>query len=508
MADAVLPPMPAIERTEIDGVPTFWTDEPGPLIAALVFRVGRSDEPTPLGGISHIAEHLALAGLGIQDYDHNGFVDGTRTLFTSAGKADEVIAFLNAVVDGLSDPPLDRLLVERRILREEREQRGPSIGGAMRWYRFGYDGHGHGLGPDDDELGLDWLGPDRVRAWSADRFTRQNAALWLSKPPPGGLHLPLGEGRRHEVAAPAMVPGVTFPSHLRWDGPGATVSFLSSRTPAINMVSNIAHRRMRQQLRFDHGLVYDVEFEYEPLGPDTAHVMFGAESPPERKARVVGVLVDVLDELARNGPTEAELAGEVDGFIRRFDERDGRLSVLDAITLDHLWDGPVRSVQGLLDVRKAVTPDDAAAVLHDALPSLLALVDGDTPDGRFAEYPAWTPDEIPGREHGPAGFFLPGRRPKERLIAGPDGISATVSPTERMTIRYRDCVAVIHEGPHVRRLLSRDGTTITVDGSLWKDGQRLVEDIDAATPAELVACAEHGIGGLEDPDDEGDVTTP
>jgi hypothetical protein len=505
MSDA-LPPMPPVGQTEIDGVPTFWTDEPGPLMARLMFRVGQSDEPTPRGGVSHIVEHLALARLGIPDYDHNGSVEATRTYFTSSGRPDEVVAFLDAVVAGLADLPLDRILFERRILRAERDRRGFSVNGAVRWYRFGYDGHGRGLGPQDDELGLDWLGPEPVRAWAAERFTRQNAACWLSKPPPAGLRLPLADGVRQNVAAPVTVPGVAFPSHRRWDGPGATLSFISSRTPGANMISNIAHRRMRRQLRFDHGLVYDVRFEYEALGPDTTHVVFATDCPPARRGRVIGVLVDVLDELARTGPTEAELKREVAAFIRQLEARDGRLSVVDALAIDHLWDGPFLSAQGLHDLRRAVTPDDAVAALREALPTLLAVVDADTPAGRFTDYPISSPDAIVGREHGPIGFFLlPAWKPTQRLIAGPYGISAVVSPTARMTIYYRDCVAVVHEAPQVRRLLARDGTSFAVDGAMWKDGRRAIAGIDAAIPAELVACTEHGVGGLEDPDSEEDV---
>src|SRR5215469_11862812 len=38
-----LDPLPAtgqVHRTEIDGIPTFWVDRPGPMTASLAFRVG------------------------------------------------------------------------------------------------------------------------------------------------------------------------------------------------------------------------------------------------------------------------------------------------------------------------------------------------------------------------------------------------------------------------------------------------------------------------------------
>jgi zinc protease len=411
------------------------------------------------------------------------------------------VAFVHAVVSGLAEPPMERLVLERRILREEREQRGPSLGAAIRWYRFGYDGHGRGLGPGDDELGIDWLGAEPVLTWIAERYTRQNAVLWLSGPPPADLRLPLPDGRRYPVAAPTAVPGQVFPAHMRWEGPAATVGLIGPRTPAMNIVGGIAHRRMRQQLRFDHGLVYDVETEYQPLDADTAHVMYGAECPPERVGRVLAVLIDVLDELARNGPTPAELHAENRSFCRQFEERDGRLGLLDAVAEDKLWDGPVQTAQELLDARIAVDPGSAAAALDTALRTMLVLADADPPSGRFAEIPAWSAHRVDGREHGPAGFFLPGRKPKDRVRASSDGISVVFSPAEVMTARYRDCVASVHVTPSVRHLLTRDGVLLPLDADMWKDGQRLIDEIDASIPAALVACGEHGLGGLEDPDE-------
>jgi hypothetical protein len=316
MPDAAMPPVPPINRTEVDGVRTLWIDEPGPLIATLAFRVGRSDEPTPQSGITHIVEHLALAGLGVQDYDHNGFVDGQQTVFTSIGRPDEVKTFLEEVVRGLTNPPLDRLLLERRILREERNQRGPSIGAALRWYRFGYAGQGRALGPGDDELALDWLGPGPVADWIQRWFTRQNAILWLTGPVPEGLRLELPDGEPSPTPDITPVPGVTFPTHLAWDGPAATLGYIAPRTSAIHIASSIAHRRARQRLRFDQGLVYDVELDYEPVAPTVAHVMLGASCPDERIRQVTDGLLGIVRQLATDGPTQHELDQEQSGYRR------------------------------------------------------------------------------------------------------------------------------------------------------------------------------------------------
>ena len=503
------PVFPIVQRTEVDGVPTLWIDEPGPMVASLMFRVGRCDEPTPMGGVSHIVEHLALARLGVQDYDHNGFVDGDKTVFTTIGRPDEVVEFLGSVTAALGDLPTERLLLERRILREERAQRGPSIGGALRWYRYGYAGQGRGLGPGDDELGLDWLGPEPVLAWARRWFTTGNAMLWLTGAPPSDLRLTgLPGGDRAEGPRIDTTPGVTFPAHLAWDGPGANLSMTGARSAALNVAGNIAHRRARQRLRFDQGLVYDVQQDYEPVAPGTAHVMLGADCNDERIPAVAEALLGVLRELAEDGPTAAELDGEVRAYLRQFDDRDGRIGLLAVSALDALWGEAVLSAEEFLARRQAVGPADAAGALREAMATLLILANAPAV-GALPPYPSWSTTRLAGREHAPAGFFLPGRRPKERLFAGPEGLTLVLDGGW-LTVPYADAVACIHDSPDTRTLLGRDGMRLTVQAPAWKDGHAVVAAIDAALPATLVACAEHGIGGLEDetpPDQDAAVST-
>ncbi len=492
-------PLPRVERTEIDGIPTFWSDVgEGPFIAALSFRVGRADEATTETGISHIVEHLALAPLGVQAYDHNGFVDATRTNFHSLGDATDATDFLATVANGLSSPPLDRLLIERRILRSEHDQQGPSIGGAVRWFRWGYGGHGL---VGEEELGLAWLGPERVKAWAESRYTRGNGALWLSGPPPAGLRIPLPDGPRHPTPSLAPIPTLRFPLHHTWNGPGVTCTFVMPRRPESNMVVNIAHRRARQRLRFDQGLIYDVALDYEPLDAGTVHVTLGADCPEESVAKVRDALLGVIDELAADGPTPDELGVEVNGFRRQFEDRDARLGFLDASVIDVLFGAEPLTAEQILDGRIAVTPDLAAATLRASLESLLVLAGGDPlPETRFGRYPAWSSDVVTGKEHGPAGFFLPGRKPKERIVVGAEGITLRHSATDQVTIRYRDCVAVLHRSPTERDLFSADGFRIPVVAAMWNGGADIVAAIDAAVTSDRVACDEHGIGALADPD--------
>lgn len=486
-----------MKRTEVDGIPTFWADTPpGRYVAMLQFRVGRADEPAPWGGITHLVEHLALAPLTQQRYDHNGVVEGVRTIFLSVGDPEDAVDFFAKLSDSFAALDLDRLLMERRILLREAEQSGgPGVGGALRALRFGLLGQGAlGLG----EFGLGWLGPEAVRQWAAERFTRGNAALVLSGPPPAGLRIRLPDGPRQATPTPRSLGDVAWPAHLTWDGPGVTLSMLMPRLPESNMLMNVAQRRARQSLRFEQGLVYDVMPDYEPLDGNTAHVVVGADVPDSDLVPVSRALVEVLDRLAADGPTPDELALEVDGFRRQFNDRDAQIGFLDVAAADHLYGGHEREPDEILANRERVTPDQAAATLRSSLESLLLLAGGPPYDGRFSPYPPGSPSAVDGREYKPAGFHLPGRGPRERLVAGPDGVSVKVDGDFLLTVRFRDCRVVEHPEDRGRILWAEDGTRVAVAADAWRGGDEVISAIDAALPAEVVACDEHGVGALAD----------
>ena len=51
------------DRTLVDGGPVYWSSHVGQPTIALLFRVGRVDEPFAQLGVSHAVEHLALNAL-------------------------------------------------------------------------------------------------------------------------------------------------------------------------------------------------------------------------------------------------------------------------------------------------------------------------------------------------------------------------------------------------------------------------------------------------------------
>ncbi len=64
----------AVQKTEVDGVPTVWAPSEGELTAGLVFRVGRADETWARSGITHLVEHLALHASERPYVSQNGIV--------------------------------------------------------------------------------------------------------------------------------------------------------------------------------------------------------------------------------------------------------------------------------------------------------------------------------------------------------------------------------------------------------------------------------------------------
>ena len=114
-------PSAAVRRTgagsamEIDGVPVFYGSSPGPLRAALMFRVGQADEQLAIRGITHLVEHLALSGTAVKPHTVNGLSGNVFTTFVASGDHKAVTHQLRGVCDRLTNLPMGRLEQERSV---------------------------------------------------------------------------------------------------------------------------------------------------------------------------------------------------------------------------------------------------------------------------------------------------------------------------------------------------------------------------------------------------------
>ncbi len=499
------PPPSDIHRVNVDGVPVFWIDVPGPRVGVLMFGVGRAHERAATGGISHLVEHLALAPLTQQEYGHNGFVADNRTVLHASGTEDELADFFRSVTTSIGNLPLDRLGMERRILRQEAKDRSPSIAGMLLWYRFGNRGHGQ-LGVE--ELGLGWLGAEPVAAWARTWFTRENAAMWFSGPPPANLALSLPAGKPDITVPRDPIPTLAFPAHLAWSSPRVSLSYLTKRSTAAVVTLDSIARRAREVLRFERGLVYDVHTDYERLDADTAHCTLSADCAPDQTTIVRDELLRALDDIARDGVTADEIRRAARTFHDGLQAPQARLGYLDGTTYDHIIGGRMETLDELTAEYAALEGQTAAEQLRGSLDTALLCVPGDTPgDGRWSLYGGWSTDVVegrtfqtPGRRVG--GVRLPTRKAEQTLTVGPDGVTWRSDEGHPLTVRYDECVAYRHWEGDVRELWGADGFRVRLLPNEWHAGAEAVRIVDAAIPQEVVVCDEHGLGAFEDPADK------
>jgi zinc protease len=479
--------LPVIHQGEIDGVPTLWSPMAGPLTAALQFRVGRVDEQRPISGITHLVEHLAFTGLLDQEYELSGFVEPTRTVFHATGHPHEVAAFLARICDNLSDLPLDRLAHERRVLVQEASERPTSVDGQMRWFRYGPQGHGLADGP---EFGLDWLGPDPIDAWRRQSFTRDNAMLVLSGEPPTDLRLALPAGSRKVPVVPVPDPDLPLPAFVRWDQDAVCLTLVGERNPELTMVLGILERRLKRTLRHEQGSVYDLSAIYSPLTGTFGHVFLATECASDQVVAVQDAILQAVEALATDGPTGEEVGREIDSFERLFMDPSIVFGLMDTQAQDMLLGQPIMLPDEGVARRRSATPgsvrDVAAAIRASAL---LASSATDAPAG-FQPAPLVSRAAIRGREVAPAGFHLPGRGPRERLIVGDEGVTLRFADGSISTVRYDRAVLCEHGSPTLRRLTGHDGFSVVVDADHWKDGPAIVAEIDRRVDPLLVACAD------------------
>jgi zinc protease len=243
-----------VRRDEVGGIPVYWAEQPEglPVVATLMFRVGRADERLPHAGITHLVEHLALPTDVDESVEFNGVVDGTTTVFWARGDEADVVAFIAAVARDLGELPVSRLERERSILETEASSRGIGHPGGAMGLRYGARGHGTVA---LDEVGLPALSADDVTAWAARFFTRGNCALAIAGSLPADFELDLADGARIAPPEPTPIEYVPFPSVFRHGPDGSVAAAVElARSPAFMVAASVLERRVRDRLRHRQGL--------------------------------------------------------------------------------------------------------------------------------------------------------------------------------------------------------------------------------------------------------------
>lgn len=469
--------MSDVQRTVVDGVEVFYVDTPGPMTGALSFRVGQGDETLVGRGITHVIEHLALAPVVAEHRASNGRVAMTITAFEAEGEPDELASFFTGAARSLAELDYDRLETERRVLRTEDRRRGGSLGALAHGLRFGPAGYGL---VDFPELGLFGATPETIETWRTRWFTRGNAALWLSGPPPDGLDLSaLPEGELMVPPRPEPLP-YKFPAWY----PGAdnyiAVSLLAPRGNALWMAGGILQDRLYERLRSSEGRSYEVSVGYDPITADDASLLIVVDMLPEEAESVRDALSVELHKFARTGATEEELAE-----VLRLRERAGRdpraqLAAAEHYALETLFGGTPTPREELERNLAALGGEEVGAALREALGSALWLVPDSVGvyDRRVRPLPNLAEDAVEGRTF-PRPRGVADDLEGDVLIVGSDGVSVRDREGRTSTVLAADCRALQAYDDGARLLWARDSVRLFVHPAVWEDGEQAIAAIDA-----------------------------
>jgi hypothetical protein len=476
-------------RTEIDGVPVFHLPDARRPGVALQFRVGRTDEPFPWMGITHVVEHLAMFTLGSRRHPANAFVDNIRTVFHANGSPAELAEYLSGVVAALTDLPMARLADELRILRTEAMTRSPSIWDLLAWYRYGCTGPGlMGVG----EYGLSGLGAATVSAWSRDWFNRGNAALWIAGPIPDGLRLPLPEGTRRPIPPSVPIANLPLPAWTPGRIPGIALGLLVPRTFDASIGGRILTQRLEKHLRYELGRSYEVSIAYQPLDAREGMSSIFASCLDEDAEKVRAAFLSIVDQFAAGGPTEDELRDDRHDYDRSMEDPDAGYGFLDRAVHNELIGRPLDTPAAMRAELDAVTPDSVRDAFRAALDTAILMGPiGEAPQGVSArawhQYPAWSEAWVEGEHLDRADRRFPWSKRTEELIVGRDGVTwIDHGPRRGITVRYADLVGLTIESDGARVLHGGDGFRVRVHAGDWDHGVQAVAAIESAVPPELV----------------------
>ncbi len=448
-----------IGYAEIDGVPVLFAEREGSVISGgIMFRVGWADETFTTAGITHLVEHLALHGQRLGDGHLNGETGDRLTHFHITGEEDEVVAFLEQVCSALGRLPVERLETEVRILRTE--QGGlPPMGGGRAYHRFGFGGRGLLVAM---QAGLDRLTAAEVQSWAAERFTADNAVLWIAAPAvPEDLRLPLPRGERMPVPRHEEV-RASRPSWFTSQAAGVMVEALVPRgRGAAALFRDIVTQRLMTRLREELGASYSAGCSIEFIDDDVLLLTLWADAFEGRDQDVAHGIIDVLEELAG-------ASGATDDELRRA-HREAARSLQDLRPSDLLPETAHRLLNGieLLDAEersrrlRSITAGDiagvAGAVLADA--NVQINVPPFEREG-FAAIDERTAHPVRGVR------FQSAEAKDAHLVVGLDGVSL-IWGASTTTVLFADAVAVRAWPDGARWFMARDGSEVIVEPTLF-----------------------------------------
>ena len=474
---------PELTHTEIDGVTTWWAPGQGSFLGSLTFRVGVADETLARRGITHLVEHLAMPDHSRHHFECNASVNQTRTEFWARGRVDEVVQFLEGRVAALNDLPLDRIEAERGILRTEDGGRGSSAYNPALIEYFGARAYGLDAYP---QYGIGEVDEDEVVDWTARFFTRENAVLSFTGPPPAGLAIDLPPGTR--IPPPQPEPLLELPATRHWgSGGGLSTVGLVRRNVATTVASGLLSDRIKQELRYGQGLSYSVYGDIERWTPDDAFVKIWPDVADGREQEALGHVLNCLDSLATDGATEDELEHWLEGLRRYFADPESVVFRVETAAYNDLVGATVSTQEEQLAAQASITPADVAEAASELASRLLWIVPDwvEMPEDRAALVPWVSSWQVDGRAFRRARSRLGRREGDEQIVVGADGVTLLLPDYGPVSVRFDEVSALVHHPDSDLELIGQDGFRIVFgETGSWSREEELRGLVTKRVPAE------------------------
>jgi len=487
------------QRGQVDGVPAMYVAGTGKQVGAIVFRVGQADESLRDRGSTHLIEHLALNGLDDVHYSYNGATGLTETTFFARGSADEVASFLNHVVRTLADLPWERAEAEADVLKAEAEQRAPSLTSTGLRCLLGEN---HAGRAGSMELALDRLDLNELDTWRRSYFTRHNAAIWFSGPPPNipAIDLsPLPAGERRPVPPTRrLVPQCQHGVFGQYQSPAALT--IAPRSFELNVGTTFLGRRLNDRLRGELGVAYGATAQTDHLSGTESIAIVATQAAHEHSLLVYEESQEELSKFVyRGGPTGDEISWYYDMFVRSAQDPDCGPAVAASAASRELFGLGYETDREIAERITSMNPLAVADAVSQARDTFCWLIPGETMlgDRRLADVGVGSGERLSKKTH---HYHLTGEQ--QQNLDSPKRTVALVLADEGIMIDYNSrggmpggddfsslridelqAAYITTEGRWV--LWSDQWRTMSIDPNHWTQSDRVAQRMHELIPEYL-----------------------
>jgi len=470
--------MSALRETEIDGVLCFWVDMGRPLSAAhLFFRQGLADEPLPETGWLRLLEHLALLDRETLQRPIRGSIDMLLTRFTTYGTPEVVTERLITLARWLEEPDLQLLARERGVLQAEAQLRADPLVRSLSW-RYGATGPGV---TSYAEVGALRATPELLAERSRRVFNRSNVVLVLDGEPPPALALPLPPG---EYQPPKPAQPVERPLPATYvDDAGLTLSGVVRRTHPSTFLPGILERAVHDGMRERTGGVDGPWASLVDVDDQYSVVAGGSGIERDILDKAVDALVEVSRDLAKDGVPRAWLKEAIDARLGELEAPEAAFGVAHRAALAVLSDRVPKSLEELVEEVRTTDPTRVDAAAQEFHASLLLGAPEHVMRGRDALPAVSFPEDEPvgaGPRHRHVDW--PGQA--ATFAAGDHTVERVSGQTARL-MRVPDVISVFAWRDGTRELVGRDGSSLWMEPTEWRQGERLTRRLDELVPEHL-----------------------